>query len=170
MAVIPDFVRASRLFFTLVFLVCAVALAMALIGEHVLGLAPCILCLAERVPYVGGGLVALAMITLPTTPRLRRLGLALLLVAFTGNMALSAYHVGVEQHWWESPACAGEAPTDVSLQDLLATANEATLPPCDQPQWSLFGITLAGYNVLLNLALAVLVGVAMARESRRTRP
>ncbi len=170
MAVIPDFVRGSRLFFILVFAVCAGSLTMALVGQYVFKLDPCVLCLSERVPFAVGGLVALAMAGLPTSPPLRRLALLLLLLAFAGNALLSGYHVGVEQHWWDSPACGGEAPTEVSLQDLMASANEAVLPPCDQPQWSLFGVTLAGYNMLLNLGLAALVAVALRRENRRARP
>lgn len=167
---IPDFVRGSRLFFLLVFLTCAITLGLALIGEHVLGMAPCILCLTERVPYAVAGLVALAMVALPTSPNLRRLGLILLLIAFVANAGISAYHVGVEQHWWESPACGGAPPTAISLQDLMAEAAKPALPPCDEPQWSLFGVTLAGYNVLLNLGLAAAVAVALVRETRRARP
>ena len=75
MAVIPNFVRGTRSFFLVIFLICAAALSMALIGEYVFGLLPCVLCLSERVPYAIGGLIALAMVGLPTSHRLRGLAL-----------------------------------------------------------------------------------------------
>lgn len=169
MALIPDFVRGSRAFFLLVFLACAGALSFALIGEHLLGLAPCVLCIAERYPLAAAGVIAGAMAALPSSPGLRRIALVLMVLAFAGNAVLAGYHVGVEQDWWDSPACAGEAPTAISLQDLRAAASEPARPPCDQPQWMMFGISLAGYNMLLNLALAAVVAVALGREIRRSR-
>lgn len=167
MALIPDFVRGTRAFFLLIFLICAGALSFALFGEYVLGLAPCVLCIAERYPIAAAGVIAGAMAALPTSPALRRMALALMLLAFAGNALLAGYHVGVEQDWWDSPACGGEAPTAISLQDLMAQAAEPARPPCDQPQWALFGITLAGYNMLLNLLLAAVVAIALARDVRR---
>jgi disulfide bond formation protein DsbB len=168
---IPSVIGATRPFFLLVFAACAGALALALAGQYVFGLEPCILCLQERLPLAAGGVIALAMVALPTSARLRRLALGLLVLAFAGNALLAGYHVGVEQHWWESPGCTAEdtAAAAASLQDLLAAARQPGRPPCDQPQWALFGLTLAAYNGLFNLALAALAALALGRDMRRPR-
>jgi disulfide bond formation protein DsbB len=43
---------------------------------------------------------------------------------------------------------------------------------CDQPQWSLFGVSLAGWNLLASLAMAAICAGAVwfARPSRRIEP
>jgi disulfide bond formation protein DsbB len=152
----------SRRFFLLIFLASAGALTAALVGEKGFGLAPCILCLYERIPYAVAGLVGLAMIALPTSPRLRSLGLWLVLTAFVVGVGLSAFHVGVEQHWWESPACTGGPLGAVSVDDLMAAIQKPVRPACDDIQWSFMGITLAGFNFVYSLVLAGLtLGVTL---------
>ncbi len=48
-----------RLLFLLVFLFCTAAMGVALYTEHVLGFAPCPLCIVQRVAMIATGLVAL---------------------------------------------------------------------------------------------------------------
>lgn len=151
-----------RSYFLLILLACAGALGVALTAEHVFGLEPCILCLYERIPYAIAGVAGLAMVALPTSPNLRRLAFILIVLAFTANAGLSIYHVGVEQAWWASPACQGGSPATMSL-DSMKQALSGPLPPaCDDVQWSLFGISFAGYNLLFSVAL-VLFSLLVAR-------
>lgn len=156
----------SRPLFLAVALSCAVALTGALIGEHAYGLRPCLLCLYERVPYVLAGFLSLLMIIAPTSDRLRWFALGVILLAFVGNVGLGFFHVGVEYHWWASPACVSEAPMPTSLEDLQAALQQPPPPPCDEVQWRLFGISLAGYNALYSAALLVFTLLA-ARRLRR---
>lgn len=149
-----------RPFFLLVAAVCLTALSSVLISQYGFDLNPCILCLYERIPYVTAGLTALAMALLPTSPRLRRFGLLLIGLSFAANSALGFYHVGVEQHWWTNPGCTGGPLTSVSLADMQSALLRPVRPACDDVQWSLFGITLAGYNLLLSLAMTALTAVA----------
>ncbi|KAA5604683.1 disulfide bond formation protein B [Roseospira marina] len=146
----------------LLFLVAALAvLGGALFIEHGLGIKPCILCLYQRIaPAVAAGLAALALI--PRVPPMgARVLVALIGVAFAANMVLAGYHVGVEQHWWAgTDQCGGPAaaPPNLStdLSDLRASLDAPEIVPCDAVAWSLFGVSLAGYNVLMSLGLAVL--------------
>lgn len=158
----------SRPFFIAIFLACAISLSAALVGQHVFDLRPCMLCLYERLPYVAAGIVAAAMILLPTSPRLRNLGVLLCLLAFLGNTGLGIYHVGVEQQWWAAPACTGDV-GQVNLGDLRAALGKASPPPCDEIQWTLFGISMAGYNAILSLALALFCAQAICPHRREAR-
>lgn len=153
-----------RPFFLLVALVCLTALSAVLISQYGFDLAPCILCLYERIPYVTAGLIALAMVLLPTSPRLRRLGLLLIGLSFAANSALGFYHIGVEQHWWSNPGCTGGPLTTLSLTDMQSALQNPVRPACDDVQWSLFGITLAGYNLLLSLVMTALTA-AVGRKT-----
>lgn len=156
------FLRPGRPFFGTVLAVCAVALAAALVGEHVFGLEPCILCLYERIPYAAAGLVAGLLAALPTSPGLRRLGAGLCLLAFAANAGLGFYHVGVEQHWWTSAVCAVDGQqTQFTVEDLRAALQAPQRPACDEVAWTLFGVSLAGYNLALSLVMAALCAVAL---------
>lgn len=148
-----------RPFFLLVSLICLTALGSAILAQYGFGMAPCVLCLYERMPYVFAGLTGLALSLLPTSPRLRRLGVVLIGLSFLANSGLGFYHVGVEQHWWSSPGCTGGPMSAISLSDLQASLQHPVRPACDDVQWSLFGITFAGYNLLLSLAMTALTVV-----------
>lgn len=149
-----------------IFAVCAGALAGALFLEHVMGVLPCILCLYQRVPFaVAGALAAFALLP-GIAPNLRRALVALCGVTFLVNMGIAGYHVGVEQHWWagteQCAAPAGGAPQ--SLAELQAALeNPPQLARCDEVGWSLFGISLPGYNIVLSLILGAASLIAAAR-------
>ncbi|MQX36321.1 disulfide bond formation protein B [Roseospira navarrensis] len=143
----------------------------ALVIEHVFGIEPCVLCLYQRIaPAVVMVLAALALV--PAMPgQAARVLTGLIGVAFAANMVLAGFHVGVEQHWWEgTPQCGGGASAPPSLSSSLADLNAALdapeIVPCDAVPWSLFGISLAGYNVIMSLGLAVLAFAAVRRPAR----
>jgi disulfide bond formation protein DsbB len=78
----------------------------------------------------------------------------LLALVFLTGAGIAFYHVGVEQHWFQGPtACtAGGAAAD-SVDALRAQLMGRQPVMCDQVQWSLFGISLAGWNFLASLAM-----------------
>ncbi len=146
----------DRRFFGLVAAIAVIALAGVLVGQYGFGLQPCELCLLQRLPYGAVVVVALAMLALPTSARLRGLATGLVAVAFVIGTGLASYHVGVENHWWASAVCHASGSLKISPADLAAALTQrAPPPPCDQVQWTLFGITLAGYNAVLSLILAL---------------
>ena len=72
----------------------------AFLFQYVGGLAPCILCIYERIPY--GAAIALALLALCLGDgRARGAALLLCALAFAVDAGISVFHVGVEQHWWE---------------------------------------------------------------------
>lgn len=149
-----------------IFTICAASLGGALFLEHVLGVLPCILCLYQRIPYaVAGALAAFALLP-GLSPALRRGLVVLCGLAFLVNMGIAVYHVGVEQHWWagtaQCTAPAGGAPqTLAELQAALESPPQ--LARCDEVGWSLFGISLPGYNIVLSLILGAGSLMAAAR-------
>ena len=143
------------------------ALASALILLAVLtlqvlgGLAPCHLCVLQRWPYVA--LIGLGLIGWRWQPRPL---LALAVLVLLGSAGLAGYHVGVEQGWWalpESCVAGGGAQTIDELKQLLANAP----PACDQVRFSLFGLTLAGWNLVTSLVLAAYAATAALGLGRR---
>ena len=154
--------RASRIALAFVLAGAVGVLGGALIFQYAGGLAPCELCLYERWPYYASLPLALALAAPHTTRDDARAGAALLLCIFLGSSVLAFYHVGVEQHWFQGPtACTGTgggAKTVEQLRQLLMNQQPVR---CDAPQWSLFGVTLAGYNFLASLALVMAARAAL---------
>ncbi|BAI73157.1 disulphide bond formation protein [Azospirillum sp. B510] len=140
----------------------------ALFFQFVLGYQPCVLCIMQRWPYVA--VMALGLVTW-LFRRWRGVGDALLVVsglALLAGAGIAAYHVGVEQHWWAgTSSCGGSAPAN-SLEALRAQVLAAPVTRCDEVAWSLFGISMAGYNVVISLALAAYAFIAARIAYTRT--
>jgi disulfide bond formation protein DsbB len=116
------------------------------------GLAPCVLCLYQRIPYaitIALGLIGFA------APRFLVPVLLLSALAFLVGGGIAFYHVGVEQAWWQgTEACVGTQSKTASIDELRAQIMATPVIRCNDIQWSLFGISMAGYNVLTSLGLA----------------
>lgn len=131
----------------------ATLLTAALLFEHVGGLVPCDLCLTQRVPHYA--IVSLTLLSLirPYQQKTWR-PVATLFAATTAGVGLQ--HVGVEQGWWQGPTgCSSSLDATASLSDLTASLLATPVVRCDEIAWSLFGISMAGWNMLISLALAL---------------
>ena len=86
--------------------------------------------------------------------------------AMAVNAGLGAYHTGVERGWWPGPdSCTapdlGSMDAGALVDQLLAT--EVVL--CDEVAWQMFGLSMASWNALASLALALLWLRAYASSS-----
>jgi disulfide bond formation protein DsbB len=139
--------------------------------EFVLRYQPCHLCLIQRIPYyfVIPLSLVLAIAARAKTPRLViSTGLVVLLIAALCSAALGTYHAGVEWSFWEGPSdCTGPLVNLNSGGSLLDQLNSIHVVPCDKAAWRLLGISLAGYNVLISLALAAIAGCGLLGRKYR---
>lgn len=144
----------------LAFLIPAIALATALTSEYGFGLYPCEMCHWQRWPHYAALAPSLAALLLPVTPGVKR-GLiifAALLIATSG--AIGVYHAGVEYMWWKGfSTCT--APVGTSLEAIW----NAPVIRCDVPAFTLFGISMAGYNAIASLGGAALVAILLRRAN-----
>lgn len=138
-------------------------MAGALGSQYVGGLYPCEMCMWQRWPHYAAIVVALASFALRPA-RTALIWLAALLIAVSG--AIGAFHAGVEYGWWEGlTRCATSfgAGGGVTLDSIM----NAPLIRCDVAPWSLFGISLAGWNAIFSLGGAL--GIAMLMLKGRSR-
>jgi disulfide bond formation protein DsbB len=158
MAAIVESLRQPRLAAGLIALAAAATIAGALVFEHVFGLAPCPLCLRQRLPYYAAIPVAVAAAALPV--RWTRLALVVLALVFLVSAGLGLHHAGVEWGWWAGPSdCAGApAPPPGGMGDFLNQLQRTRVVSCTDAAWRFLGLSLAGWNVLISLGLA---GVAL---------
>jgi disulfide bond formation protein DsbB len=157
---------AVRLAPLLILLVSAAVVGGALFSQYVGGLQPCELCLYQRWPYYAVIVVTLVA-TIAGNRGLTMTVLVLAAAAFLVGAGLAFYHVGVEQHWFAGPtACTGGGAAGDSLEDFRRRLLAQQPVSCDQPQWTLFGVSLAGWNLLASLGLVALCGAALHRVRR----
>lgn len=146
------------------------ALGMALVAQYVGGLPPCELCIWQRWAYAAAIGLLLPALWLGDRPGARALVLGLGGVAFLAGTGISLYHVGVEQHWWAgTSACVASFTPGASLEELRAQILAAPVTRCDEVPWSMLGLSIAGWNALASLALALFAFVA-ADVARRSCP
>ena len=95
-------------------------------------------------------------------------GTAAIALALATASLLGAYHAGVEYHWWTGITECTSAVKFAAGGDPLAAIMAAPAVRCDEVQWKLFGISMAGYNFLISgaAAAAVLALLAKARKAR----
>ena len=152
-----DRLRTARL---LALAVPVVLLGGALLSQYVGELYPCEMCWWQRYPHAAAILLAGAALLSPLgAPRTRMLTLlAALAIGVSG--AIGAFHAGVEYGWWEGLTTCSTGGA-MSLDDIMAVP----LIRCDQVQWSLFGISLAGFNAVFSLAGAAAIAFLAGRKA-----
>lgn len=133
----------------------------ALGSQYVGGLAPCEMCYWQRWPHGAAILLAAFAFTAPASSRRSRAATLFAAVAIAVSGAIGAYHAGVEAGLFEGmTACT--ATGAVSLQDIM----NAPLVRCDQVQWSLMGISMAGWNAILSLGGAAAIAWLAGRGAK----
>jgi disulfide bond formation protein DsbB len=143
----------------LILLIAAATIAGAWIFQA-FGIAPCELCLSERIPYyVGVPVAALTLIfALRESKALMLVGFILLFLIFAFSAGFGIYHAGVEWHFWEGPtACTGSTMTKAtSMQDFLHQLQTVKVVRCDAVAIRILGLSLAGWNAVISAVLAVI--------------
>ena len=139
----------------------AVLVGGALISQYVFGLHPCEMCMWQRWPHYAAIVLAILAFLLGQKPAARVLvALAAVLVIASGVIGI--FHAGVEYGWWEGlTRCASAGP--MTLDDIM----NAPLIRCDVAPWTLFGVSLAGFNALFSIVGGGVI-LSLLRRSKVT--
>ncbi len=156
-------VPADRLARFLALLTPAALLGGAYVSEYGFGLFPCEMCWWQRYAHFAALAFSLGAILRPRTTALVYLAAAA--VGVSG--LIGGYHAGVEYGWWEGVTACTAIP-GASGGDPLEAILNAPLVRCDVAPWSLFGISLAGWNFVISVGTAL--GIAyLLRKRKRAR-
>lgn len=159
-------------------IVVAVVGAAAILGayffQYVIGLAPCPLCLEQRIPYYIAIPLA-AMLALGASVNSSRkvliAGLVFIAAVMVWNVYLGIYHSGVEWKWWAGPRdCSGELGGLGSAGGLLKSLQNVHIVRCDEAAWRFLGLSLAGYSALISAALAAVAAWGALTAWRQPAP
>ena len=136
----------------------ALLLGGAYLSQYGFGLFPCELCWWQR--YAHFAALALALLSTFAAPKRAWIALAGLAILIAG--LLGAYHAGVEYKWWEGITTCSSTAGGNSLEDILS----APLIRCDEPQWTMFGISLAGFNFLFSTGAAIAIFALLGKRAK----
>jgi disulfide bond formation protein DsbB len=139
-------------------LVPAALLAGAFGSEHLGGLNPCEMCWWQRWPHMAA--IVFALVAIAAAGRLPDRGrsfvwLAALAILVSGGIGV--YHAGVEAGIFEGITQCSAVDASGTAEDVLNRIMNAPIIRCDQVQWSLFGISMAGWNAILSISSALVI-------------
>ena len=145
----------------------AATIAGAWFFQLALDIRPCPLCLEQRYAYyfaIPLALITAALARRGAVPAVLKVLFVVLGLALVANAGLGTYHAGVEWGFWQGPTdCTGPVGDLGSAANLLERLQTTKVIRCDEVQWRFLGLSLAGYNVLISLAMAALAGWGLLR-------
>jgi disulfide bond formation protein DsbB len=157
----------------LIALIGAATILGAFVFEYGFGYRPCPLCLDQRIAYyvsIPLALMAALGAGWGASRKVLTLAFGAIAIAMLINVVLGAYHSGIEWQWWAGPTeCSGPLNSIGSAGGLLQQLNTVRVIRCDEAAWRFLGLSLAGYNVLISLALVALSAKGMIASIRAAK-
>ena len=150
--------NSSRIFFSIIFVICASLLGFGLYLEHVVGLEPCPLCVFQRIAYILVALVALIAAIHNPQKLFEKIYTGLMFVASLCGAGIAGRQVWL-QHLPEDkiPECGPglEYMLDVfpladALKMILSGSGE-----CAEVQWTFLSFSIAEWSILCFVGLTV---------------
>lgn len=149
-----NFLINKRIPFFIIAIISTGVLITAYIMENYFGIQSCAMCKYERMFFA---------ISIPITiifyiiNRWRNPGLLILCLLFITSAAFAFYHVLIQLNILPLPAFCKpiDIPLDISIEDAASMIMDTSYVPCNKITWSLFGISLAGYNFMLSLMIFI---------------
>ncbi|WP_353217406.1 disulfide bond formation protein B [Sandarakinorhabdus sp.] len=124
--------------------------------EVIGGLVPCEMCWWQRWALLAAAFFAFNALLLGWTARFQaaaRISGWLALLAMAANAGIGLFHAGVEYKWWQGLTRCAAPPLAGDTKSMLADILAQPLVRCDAVPWSMLGISMAGWNGLISLAL-----------------
>ena len=127
------------------------AIFFALYTEYILGFKPCKLCLYQRIPYVIAIFISFIGYNYFKNVKI----LILIIIIFLISALISGYHYGIENSIFEEfSGCTNNSLEIVDKAELLKSLNNNVIS-CKDVNFKLFGISLAGINLLFSLLIVI---------------
>ena len=137
----------------IIFIFSAIALSSAFFIEYILGHQPCNLCLLERIPY-GLSLVLISAIFI--LRKNEKFFILLIIITFIFSLAISFYHYGIEQGFFEESAVCGvkDFTENITKEDLLKQLSEKTVS-CKDVTFRILGLSLTSINIVVSIIFII---------------
>jgi protein dithiol:quinone oxidoreductase len=138
------------------FLTCAGLMAYALYAQHVLGLAPCPLCIFQRVAVIALGAIFLAAALHNPAARGARVYAGLQLLAVTFGVLVSSRHIWIQmQPKGAVPDCGADLDYLLDILPLFDVVKKVLFGSgeCQAIDWSFLGLSMPWWVAISQVAL-----------------
>ena len=145
--------RSSYLINSILFL-SIFSLLFVFILQYEYKIAPCKLCIWQRLPHFINILIILKILSSAFISNyLLILGLLNMVCAFL----LAGYHYGLEQKIWNNVfSCGGTLDLrDLSTEELLKKLNNTPITNCEIEAWNFLNLSLSGWNTILTIFMII---------------
>ena len=149
--------------FKISFLISSVMLLSAFYLEYFHDAFPCDLCITQRwfhALIISYSLIAVLILEKKfISHKLILIGLSLTWIA---SSIAGLYHFGIEMNFWTGPdGCSSSI--DFSKDTLKYLLNKSPIK-CDEVMFSIFGLSLAGWNALMSFVMFLTVSVFLVNK------
>ena len=139
----------------LIFIISSISIISAYYIEYILGYQPCNLCLIERVPY---WLSIILIFTNYILKKNEKFFILLLILIFVFSFAVSFYHFGIEQGFFqESTVCGFKNASEIISKEELLKQLSKKMISCKDVTFKIFGLSLTTINIIISLFLTYLL-------------
>lgn len=143
-----------KTFFKYIIIANSLVVCASLVMEHLVGLAPCVLCIDQRRAYIA--VLILAIIGF-NVRHLHKLALIFVIIGYVVTGFLAFHQVLVEEHIIApSGACQGVSiESDDDIETYSKKLMSAPTAPCDAPPYRILGMSIAGYSAAFSCAMFI---------------
>ena len=123
--------------------------------EFYLLLFPCDLCIKQRIVHVFILILSFLIFPLYTFSKLKLIMLTILNLLWLVSSSLAFYHFGIEKKLWEGfSECSSNLIFNENTLDQLLSKSPIR---CDETQFELLNISLAGWNGILSMSIFIIL-------------
>ena len=135
--------------FILFYSICSIFFALYV--EHILQYKACTLCIYQRIPYVVAIFISFIGYNYFKNDKI----LILIVIIFSISTLISGYHYGIENNIFkEFSGCTNNSLNIIDKSELLKSLNDNVVN-CKDVNFKLFGMSLAGINLLFSLLIVI---------------
>ena len=130
-----------------------------------IGFTPCQLCIYQRWPWYL--IIFLSLISIFYYKKVYPYNKFIIFMIFVGSAAYAGWHAGIEWAFWEGPTtCATGTNKIESHNNLLENIqNIQSFVSCSEAGFRFLGISLAGYNFISSLIMAIYTFLFLRNEN-----
>ena len=130
--------------------------------EIYLSLIPCDLCIKQRIVHACILILSLLIFPLHTFSKLKFIVLSMLNLLWLVSSILAFYHFGIEKKLWQGfSECSSNLTFNENTLEQLLTKSPIR---CDETQFELFNISLAGWNGILSIIIFTILSYLLYKN------
>jgi len=135
--------------------------------EIYLSLIPCDLCIKQRIVHAFILILSLLIFPLYTFSKLKFIILSILNLFWLGSSSLAFYHFGIEKKLWQGfSECSSNLIFNENTLDQLLSKSPVR---CNETQFELLYISLAGWNGILSIILFIILSYLLYEAKKESK-